>query len=664
MFVRYSSIITILLLFSGHSGSFAQKSSSGDSLLNAIIREKDPEVRTDRLITLAEELIRLSDKSSSIYAERAYKTADSINSKALMAKAALTAGTAFRLNNNYSKSASYLMLAAEQYTVLNDIRKKGNSLGQLSETYRASGELPQAEKYLFQALKIFSKLNDTLNLAITYNRLAATAYEQYYNDPVFLGIFERSIKDPVVFRKTIDSVPVLRKRYLLLNHYIHQAMAFSGTTEELKNNRISTLIIQAALEGTRMHYETASRLFYPIIDSIQNSDQQNDLPLALYNLSINLAGAGKLDEAEHFALESYRLALKKDIKIYIILSAKALHEIYVAKGDYQNAYKFLDLFIGLRRQNYNADVDLKLNSVRFAHEIKNRELQISNRDTRIRIIVFSFSFISITIIFFTIVLFFKNKKLSLLNRSLQESNQVISEQNKQLVKLNTERNIFFSIIAHDLRNPLSGFRSLTELMASGMSNMSHAEISNALNLLKSSADKIYELLENLLQWSRMQNGLITYTPERLNVADMLVDCAGLLEGAATAKNIIIRVLVTPDCSASGDRKMLETVIRNLTSNAIKFSHPNNEIRLRCSVNKDTITVSVEDDGAGMTEETLASLFAHDQAKQAKGTHGESGTGLGLILCRDFLSKHNSELNIHSEAGKGSIFSFKLNVSTE
>lgn len=664
MFFRYSFIISIFLLFSGNSGSSATEVTTSDSLVNAYEYVKNPETRTVKLIELAEQLISLSDKSSAVYAERAYKTADSIHSLNLMANAALTAGIAFRLNNNYSKSASYLMKAAEQFGKLNDIRKKGNSLGQLSETYRASGELPQAEKYLFQALRIFRNLNDTVNLAITYNRLAATAYEQYYNDPVFQEIFIKRIKDPVLFRKTIDSVAVLSKKYLLLNHFINQALMFSGSKDELKSNRTSTLIIEAALQGTRMHYEKACRLFYRIIDSIRNSDEQDDLPLALFNLSINLSGAGKLDEAEQLALESYNLAVKKDIKIYIILSAKALHEIYAAKGDFRNAYKYLDLFISLRRQNYNADVDLKLNAIKFASEIKNRELQISNRDTRIRFIILFFTVISFTIAFFIIVLIFKNKKLSALNHSLQESNRVISDQNQQLVKLNSERALFFSIIAHDLRNPLSGFRSLTELMASGMSNMTSNEIKHALNLLKTSSDKIYELLENLLQWSRMQNGLIAYTPEKLNMADMLVDCAGLLEGTATSKNILIRVLANHDCYVTGDRKMLETVIRNLASNAIKFSHPGSEIRLRCANHSELLAVSVEDDGAGMTEETLSSLFNEEPANQSKGTRGETGTGLGLILCRDFLRKHNSELNIQSKPGIGSIFSFNLKVSAD
>jgi signal transduction histidine kinase len=145
---------------------------------------------------------------------------------------------------------------------------------------------------------------------------------------------------------------------------------------------------------------------------------------------------------------------------------------------------------------------------------------------------------------------------------------------------------------------------------------------------------------------------------------MLVDCAGLLEGAATSKNIIIRVLVSHDCRVTGDRKMLETVIRNLASNAIKFSYPNSEIRLRCAINSEVMAVSVEDDGAGMTEETLASLFNQEPSKPDKGTHGETGTGLGLILCRDFLLKHNSELKIQSKPGKGSIFSFSLKVTPE
>lgn len=664
MLKLFSSLLAFSLVISGFLVVNAGDLHSADSLKLVASREKNPELKARMLIKIANLLIDQKDKNSYVFAENAWKIADSIRNDELLAEAAVAAGIAFRLRNNYSKSASFLISATDRYRALGKIPETGYCLRQLSETYRASGELSQAEKYLLQALRVYTSLNDTLNLAVTYNRLAATTYEQYYNDPEFLKIFDKKIKDPLVFRQAIDAVPVLWKRVLLLNHYIRQTLLYSENERSLRDNKISTGIIKAGLLGSRMQYEEACALLYTIVDSIKAGNNQDDLPLALFNLSTCLLGAGKPEQAEIVARESYRLALEKDIKIYLILSAKALHEVYVALGDYQKAYHYLDLFIRLRRENYNADVDLKLNEVKYSSELRHRELEISNRDTRIRLIVLSFTGISLTIVIFIIVLFFKNKKLSVLNNSLRESNRVISDQNQQLVKLNSERTLFFSIIAHDLRNPLSGFRSLTELMASGMSNMTNDEIKQALNLLKTSSDRIYELLENLLQWSRIQNGLITYTPEKLSLTDMLVDCAGLLEGAATSKNIIIRVLVSHDCRVTGDRKMLETVIRNLASNAIKFSYPNNEIRLRCAINSEVMTVSVEDDGAGMTEETLASLFNQEPSKPDEGTRGETGTGLGLILCRDFLLKHNSELKIQSKPGKGSIFSFSLKVTPE
>jgi signal transduction histidine kinase len=237
----------------------------------------------------------------------------------------------------------------------------------------------------------------------------------------------------------------------------------------------------------------------------------------------------------------------------------------------------------------------------------------------------------------------------------------ITLQNAQLQKVNAEKDKFFSIIAHDLRSPFNGFLGLTKMMADDLSGMSHADIQDIAVSMRDSATNLFRLLENLLEWSRIEQGLIPFSPEVSFLRPIVLESVSMVGGSANIKSIEITLEIPGDLSVFADSQILQTVIRNLVSNAVKFTPKGGKISLSARLTpEDKVEISIRDSGIGMDAEMLGNLFHIDARTGREGTEGESSTGLGLILCKEFVEKHGGTIWAESEAGKGSTFFFTLN----
>jgi len=236
----------------------------------------------------------------------------------------------------------------------------------------------------------------------------------------------------------------------------------------------------------------------------------------------------------------------------------------------------------------------------------------------------------------------------------------IQLKNDELHSINAEKDKFFSIIAHDLRSPFNGFLGLTEMMAEELSTMTMEDIQKFALILRTSATNLYSLLGNLLEWSSMQRGLTTYFPTTLLLMPKISESMVFVMEGANNKKIDVLYDVPFDLEVYADRNMLGGIIRNLVSNAIKFTPHGGRIIIsaKCDTDK-SVEVSIEDNGIGMNENILSHLFNLDVNTSRNGTNGEHSTGLGLIICKDFIEKHGGKLWVKSREGKGSIFSFTL-----
>ncbi len=242
---------------------------------------------------------------------------------------------------------------------------------------------------------------------------------------------------------------------------------------------------------------------------------------------------------------------------------------------------------------------------------------------------------------------------------LEQAYQSLKKTEDELIKLNITKDKFFSILAHDIRSPLGGIISITELMKSYSNEIIDDEKMEMIETINKSSQQLYNLLENLLNWSRLQTGKIPYMPNDFKLFEMSEAIIELHKANAEKKNIEVVNLIDPNCIVKADKGMINLVLRNLVSNAIKFTNENGKITIKSEFRDNSINISVEDNGVGITKENIAKLFRIDEHITSIGTNKELGTGLGLILCKEFIEKHNGKIWVESELEHGSKFIFSL-----
>jgi PAS domain S-box-containing protein len=240
----------------------------------------------------------------------------------------------------------------------------------------------------------------------------------------------------------------------------------------------------------------------------------------------------------------------------------------------------------------------------------------------------------------------------------------LMNQTKKLEELNATKDKFFSIIAHDLRSPFNGILGFSEILKKDARSMDLDTIIKYAELISSSAEETFNLLENLLDWARSEQNIFPFDPQRILLNDLLNKEILHIKHYADQKNIFIVNSITEDIFITADMKMLGTVIRNLISNAIKFTEKNGFVSIEASKNSDYIEVSVSDTGIGMSNETIAKLFKIESTFTNRGTENEKGSGLGLLLCREFVEKHSGNIKVESKLGKGSRFMFSIPLNIE
>jgi PAS domain S-box-containing protein len=243
----------------------------------------------------------------------------------------------------------------------------------------------------------------------------------------------------------------------------------------------------------------------------------------------------------------------------------------------------------------------------------------------------------------------------------KEAEKKLAKQKEELKELNATKDKFFSILAHDLKNPFTNLYSMGDLLIKNFKDLDEEEKVEGLKKMHKSSEFIYQLLENLLTWSRTQRGKIEFEPGNFNPGTLAEVNVNLHKAAAENKGVKIENLVSGEHLAYGDREMINTVIRNLLNNAVKFSEEGDTIQLDLKKNKDKLTISIKDEGIGISREDQNKLFKVDEKYKSKGTAGETGTGLGLVLCKEFVEKNGGKIWCESEMGKGTIFYFSVPV---
>jgi signal transduction histidine kinase len=573
----------------------------------------------------------------------------------------------------------YGLKALDIYTQQQNILRQCNVLNKLGINKRNLGEYSAALDHFFQILNLAKKPECNLEIAYANNNIADiySRLEKYDKALEFAGkalpLFQSiGNKEGIAYNYNLEGTI-----YQYQNKW-EKALTFFKLSLALRLN-ISDVAGAASsyinIGDCCLELDQPDSAYYYIQKGIE---YYNKAGFANYGRSY--ISLGKYYTAKNNFPEAIKYLNEAAEKAKIMKSPdniqkanELLHAIYFKQGEYKKAYEIQNLArkIGdtLRKSDYIRKITtLELNYA-FEQQVRQKELEeLKNKasyESRLyeqKIILYGLIFTLLIISVITFFIYRNYKYVSKTNRLLKEYNEEISRQkiaiqsqNEQLQELNATKDKFFNIIAHDLKNPFNGILGISDHIITSWSVNSYEETISMVKMIRDSSQNAFNLLENLLEWSRAQTDRIEFKPEYFLLKNLINEVVGLLKDVADQKKISIDCLVDENLRMYADKNMIHTVLRNLVANAIKFTELNGKITVSAEMNNEQVIVSVKDNGVGISKENKAKLFKISEKITSLGTQNEKGTGLGLLLCKEFIDKHNGTIRVETEPGVGSDF---------
>jgi signal transduction histidine kinase len=379
--------------------------------------------------------------------------------------------------------------------------------------------------------------------------------------------------------------------------------------------------------------------------SLELASQTDDKFTRVFALLSAARFCYKLADYETARLHLYRgLALAEESKQkgFQFECHELFANIYKTEGEFEKALVHFEKFHQLNREVFNEQSDRRLKNLLIRHRTEVAQKEI---------------------------LIYQSKNIDLEHQILERHKveTALHKTNAQLTELNASKDKFFSIMAHDLRGPFTPLLSLAELLAESTDELELDQIKEASQAIFSSAKKVHDLLETLLEWSRLQLGRLDYHPVAIKLYTIVEKNLQLFAPGAQEKKITLQNEVPPEVIVWADRYMLDTVVRNLISNALKFTNNGGSIQIQaegdCATDQPTpnelVEVRVIDTGVGISPEGLNKLFKVEENYHTRGTAQEKGTGLGLIICKEMVERNKGQIWVKSQLGQGTTFKFTV-----
>lgn len=621
---------------------FSQVESRQDSL-NNLLDDASPEERIEIFCELSETYWQCSFDTSLLMAIHAHTLALEVGNKQLIAKSLNMTGNAYYLMGDFTKSMDHYLKALAIREELGDSNSIASSYNNIGAVYLQMKDHQRALYYLKKAKIIFEALQDEVHLFSIMNNIGAvyienekydTAY-QYLTEAYEIAQRTRDEDNTSIALTNLGETALSMGLLSQSLDYQKKALAISRKL----GNKAMMATIYTNLGKTYLETKNYQQAYDAFHESLDLSEEVNSLP----------------DLRENYRYLSEYYDIQRDYK-------QALHyyRLYASTKDSINSQEAMIRIKEMENISQAQAMQQEIELLRKDNEISNLEA------TRLKNTILFLAAVSLMIILVFVVYYQKNRLkrettrlLEEKNKQLEKSNLKLQNSEKHLKELNSTKDKFFSIIGHDLRNPLNALLGFSELISGNSRDYTSEEIQRYSKIINEAAKNIHLLIENLLEWSRSQSGNIDYNPEKTDLMPMVTEIFKVFEIHADKKGVNMVSDIPEDVSIYADRNLLSTILRNLISNAVKYTLNGGQVRVFCEQNSNEISISVEDTGIGMSEKQLDNLFRLDSNVTMPGTSEEKGTGLGLILCREFVDLHQGKIWASSKPKEGSIFSFTL-----
>ncbi len=572
---------------------------------------------------------------------------------------------------------------------LDGAAKTSNDLASL---YTKQGQYELALRYLHDAVDHFERVGDDFKLTRAYNSMgiiynslnqADNAFKAYYQ-AVETAISPRDIDHIVtVYNNLFSSYLNQPNQFEKALQYAEKALEIAEERDDknllmVLNSNLSLYHNKVGNTSKSLHYSRLALAFAQLPE------------IRVYDLAGVYSHAGAIyhnlnmpDSARIFSMKALELSkVTKSTSLQISNHAN-LARIDSLQGDYfsalanfQKAKQLQDSTWRLENQNRIAELQIIYQTDK--KEAENAALRESNllkerviKNQRLLMVYGAAAFLFFILFVFNLIrskrkLRQVNSELRLMNAEIiakQEEinryNQELIVQKKELEDLNRTKDKFFSVIAHDLRGPFSGLINLLDLVLNEFDNMTEEEKKAMLATIYRSSENTYNLIVNLLEWSQAQRGTLKCVPMQSNIKSIVQDALAALSTRIDAKQHTVAVHISDTLSCFCDPDLTKSIFINLINNAIKFTPRNGLIEIYSESSNGVFTLNVRDNGVGIENEMTDSLFELGAENNRKGTEGELGTGLGLVMVKEFVEMQKGSLNVKSTVGEGTTFSFTL-----
>lgn len=627
-----------------------------DSILNSMSHLPDT-AKINRLGDICFQN-RYKDQNLAIQCgDKGIELARLIRNKKLEARMLNITGVCYRILGDYTKSLNYFFLALREFDESKDSVEMGFAENNIGTNYLIKSYYTVALEHIKLSLEIFRKVDNKGGMAYSTKALGDIYFKQrnyqkallYYDSTNLLRQairYDKGIYTAIL--KTADVYAEMKQYDIALKKYAEAEIGFekekeygavASTCEKTGVVYIKLKNYDKALFYAQKAYDLGKK-FNTVTALIENGK----------NLGIIFTLTKRFDEAEKFLNSSIILARQNKDNLLILECCQAYSDYYKAKGDLGSALKYAQMVSDIK------DSIMVQESVAGAGEMetiydnekemrdkallqKNIELAESQRNYWI--------IITALLVIISLIIYWRF--------------QFKKRANQKLYELNAMKDKFFSIISHDLKNPFHGLIGLSSVLIEEIENKNFDRAVTHARLIHNSSEQGYSLLINLLEWSRAQTGKIKVEIKPVDMKELIYNIVELVMPASSEKKISVGVSVEENLCCNTDENILNTVLRNLLSNAIKYTDVSGKIRIKAAKEQENIVISVEDNGRGIKEEDMQKLFRIDGGFSTLGTKNEKGTGLGLILCKDFIEKVGGKIWVDSEFGKGARFSISIPI---
>ncbi len=624
----------------------------------------------------------------------------------------------FLSSENPNEAINYLNEAIELSERTNNQWNKADALFNKGVALWHLGEINQSDKYYENAIEIYDEFNDSLSMIKVINSQAINHQMKGNVDLAFETFlrsldFAKKMGDKATVFNTLLNIGIMydnSSNYDKCLYYYYEALKYADEVDKssvallqsyiaevyltLKNTEKAEEYLKYAVENSKLSNDTNSLIWaYSCLGKIELDKKNFGAAENYFNESLSLAqktefkleiihaltDLGKFynttnnfSKAEENLIEALRLGNEINSLSDLNLIYGELSSLYYKKQEFKKAYEYHEKYKLHSDSLYVLSNSEKLLELQTKQELgqkeRETELLMNENDLQKKIISFQkiialvISLLAIVSIIFIWVLLRNRNKILKAKNLLQNKNEEIennrieiSEKNEVLAGLNATKDKFFSIIAHDLRNPIAAFVNISELLELDYDRMSDKDKREIISQMNSSSKNLIMLLENLLTWARLSNNKIDVYPENLLIKDVLESAIHPYLQSAQNKKIKINVNVPNESTIYTDRFILQTIVGNLLNNAIKFSNQHSEVNVGLITLNGTHNLIVKDHGIGIEESQLRNIFLLGKVSTGRGTLGEGGTGLGLVLVKELVEKLNWHIEVKSKVNAGSEF---------